>query len=193
MRRNGRVNFGRTGFTLIELTVVIVILSVLALLVFPRLPFARQGDLKTSARTLGAALRYLGDRAITSKNRYRLRISLLDGTMKVTRVIQEGEEVAVPDELLNRISLRKGIGVADISTSRLGKLSEGEAVLNFNPLGPEEFTVIHLKSEDGTRYFTVALYPGSGRVTVLEGYQEGTLPEEDRDKTAAEVKREAGR
>jgi len=66
-------------------------------------------------------------------------------------------------------------------------------VLSFNPLGPEDFTVIHLKSEDGARYYTVALYPGSGRVTVLEGYQEGTLPEEERDKTVAEGKREAGR
>jgi general secretion pathway protein H len=193
MRRHGRVNFGRTGFTLIELTVVIVILSVLALLVFPRLPFVHQGDLKTSARTLAAALRYLGDRAITTKNRYRLRVSLLDGSMKVTRVIQEGDEAAVTDEILNHLSLRKGIGVADISTSRLGKLSEGEAVLSFSPLGPEEFAVIHLKSEDGSRFYTVALYPGSGRVAVLEGYQEGTLPEEERGNTASDGKREAGR
>lgn len=193
MRRHGRANFGRAGFTLIELTVVIVILSVLAVLVFPRLPFAREGDLKTSARALAATLRYLGDRAITTKSRYRLRINFQDRGMTVTRIIQDGEEVAVTDVLLNRLSLRKGISFADIATSRLGKVSEGETVLSFSPLGAEEFTVIHLISEDGARYYTVALYPGSGRVTVLEGYQEGTLPEEDTEETVSKGKPEAGR
>jgi len=172
---------GRRGFTLIELMVVIVILSVLAMVVIPRLPMAREGDLKASARTLAAALRYLNDRSIATKNRYLLRIAFQDGSMKVTRVIREGEETAVPDPFLLNLSLREGVGIADVVTARLGKITEGEAVLGFSPLGVEDFSVIHLKSEDGKRFYTVALYPGSGRVTVLEGYEEGTLPEEEQE------------
>jgi len=165
----------KDGFTLIELTVIIVILSVVALLVIPRLPFAHEGNLKASARTFAATLRYLEDRAIATKNYYRLRISLVDGLMEVTRVIPDNEEVAVTDVLLNRLALREGVGIADITTSRLGKQTEGKAALDFSPLGSDEFVVIHLKSEDGKNHYTVALYPGSGRVTVSEGYQEGTL------------------
>lgn len=176
---------GRAGFTLIELTVVIVILSVVALLVIPRLPIAREGDLRTSARNLGATLRYLSNLAIADKNRYRLRIEFIDRRMTVTRVIQEGDEVAVTDQMLNRLSLREGVEVADVVTSRVGTLAEGEAVLDFSPLGAEEFTVIHLKSGEEPSYYTVALYPGSGRVTVLDGYQDGTLPGDGEEEPSA--------
>ncbi len=190
----GKYGSGRAGFTLIELTVVIVILSVVALLVIPRLPIASERDLRTSARTLAATLRYLGNLAIADKNRYRLRISLIDRDMTVTRVIQDGDEVAVTDAMLKRLSLREGVEVADVVTSRLGTVSAGgEAVLNFTPLGAEEFTVIHLKSGEKPVYYTVALYPGSGRVSVLEGYQEGTLPGDDEGEKAPGGERETVR
>jgi general secretion pathway protein H len=161
--------------------VVIVILSVVALLVFPRLPSVHEGDLKTSARTLAAGLRYLEDKAISTKQYYRLRVNFSTGEMKVTRVIPENEEVAVTDEVLSRLSLVDRTGFADITTSRLGKQSEGEAVLDFSPLGAADFVVFHLKSEDGTLFYTVVLYPGSGRVSVLEGYQDGTISAEDQE------------
>lgn len=169
------------GFTLIEMTVVIVILSVMALLVLPRLPFAHERDLKTSARTLAGSLRYLGDLAISTKQHYRLRISLLTSEIAVTRVLPEGDELTVSDGTLKHLSLLDGIMFSDIVTPRLGKVAEGEAVLDFGPLGVEEFSVLHLKRKDDSRYYTVAVYPGSGRVTVLEGYQEGTLPEADEE------------
>jgi prepilin-type N-terminal cleavage/methylation domain-containing protein len=173
----------QAGFTLIEMTVVIVILSVVAFLVLPRLPFAHERDLKTSARTLAASLRYLGDLAISSKQHYRLRFTLVTNEITVTRVIPEGDELPVTDVTLTRLSLRDGIVFADVVTPQLGKVAEGKAVLDFGPLGVEELAVIHLKPTDDSRYYTVAVYPGSGRVTVLEGYQEGTLPEEDQEET----------
>jgi general secretion pathway protein H len=179
----GKIRSARNaGFTLIELTVVIVILSVVALLVLPRLPFAHERDLSTSARTLAGTLRYLEDRAISTKQYYRLRINLVDGTMKVTRVLPENEEVEDTDGMFTNLTLREGIGFADVTTSHSGKISEGEAVLDFSPLGSEEFFLFHLKSEDGKRFFTVALYPGSGRVEVSDGYQEGTLSGTDQEK-----------
>ena len=179
----GRIRTARNaGFTLIELTVVIVILSVVALLVLPRLPFAHERDLGTSARTLAGTLRYLEDRAISTKQYYRLRINLVDGTMKVTRVLPENEEVEDTDGMFTNLALREGTGFEDITTSHSGKIFEGEAVLDFSPLGSEEFFLFHLKSEDGKRFFTVALYPGSGRVEVSEGYQEGTLSGTDQEK-----------
>jgi prepilin-type N-terminal cleavage/methylation domain-containing protein len=181
--RSDRKRFSSSaGFTLIELTVVIVILSVIALLVVPRLPFAHERDLSTSARTLAGTLRYLENLAIATKQYYRLRISILEGGMVVTRVVPGDEEVAVTDVALTGLSLREGISFADITSSRLGTVSEGEVVLDFSPLGADEFLLFHLKSEDGRRFFTVALYPGSGRVEVSDGYQEGTLSGTDQEK-----------
>ncbi|MHC1697122.1 MAG: Tfp pilus assembly protein FimT/FimU [Geobacteraceae bacterium] len=182
-RRTKNRNLLQSGFTLIEMTVVIVILSVIAVVVLPRLPFAHERDLKTSARTLAASLRYLGDLAISTKQHYRLRITLLTNEIAVTRVIPEGDELAFGDSALNQLALRDGIVFADIETPRLGKVRAGEAVLDFGPLGVEDLAVIHLKRADDSRYYTVAVYPGSGRITVLEGYQEGTLPAEDEEES----------
>jgi general secretion pathway protein H len=181
------------GFTLIELTVVIVILSVVALLVAPRLPFAHERDLSTSARTLAGTLRYLENLAIASKQYYRLRVKILDGSMEVTRVLPEAEEAAVTDVALTNLALREGVGFADITSSRLGTISEGEAVLDFSPLGADEFLLFHLKSEDGKRFFTVALYPGSGRVEVSEGYREGALSGTDQEKNFSLEQKEDAR
>lgn len=171
----------QAGFTLLEMMVVIVILSVIAVVVLPRLPFSQERDLKTSARNLAASLRYLGDLAISTKQHYRLRITLLNNEMAVTRVIPEGDDLAVTDSALNQLALLDGVVFADIETPRLGKVTEGETVLDFGPLGVEDLAVIHLKRSDDSRYYTVAVYPGSGRITVLEGYQEGTLPAEDEE------------
>jgi len=179
--RLGKRDRYQSGFTLIEMTVVIVILSVIAVVVLPRLPFAHERDLKTSARTLAASLRYLGDLAISTKQHYRLRITLLNNEIAVTRVIPEGDELAVSDSDLNHLALLDGVVFADIETPRLGKITEGQAILDFGPLGVEDLAVIHLKRSDDTRYYTVAVYPGSGRITVLEGYQEGTLPAEEEE------------
>jgi prepilin-type N-terminal cleavage/methylation domain-containing protein len=190
--RNNRL-VDTTGFTLIELTVVIVILSVVALLVIPRLPFAHEGDLRTSARSLAGTLRYLEDLAISSKQYYRLRINLVDGTMKVTRVLPETEETEVTDGILTNLALREGVGFADITTSQTGKISEGETYLDFSPLGSEEFLLFHLKSVDEKRFFTVALYPGSGRVEVSEGYLEGTLSGTDQEKNFSLEEKEDAR
>lgn len=180
----GAEHAGRhAGFTLIEMTVVIVILSLVALVVLPRLPFAHERDLKTSARSLAGSLRYLGDLAIATKQHYRLRCTLLTNEMTVVRVIPEGDELPVSDPALGGLSLLEGIVFADVVTPRLGKVAEGNAVLDFGPLGVEELAVLHLKPRDESKYFTVAVYPGSGRVTVLDGYQEGTLPEEDEEES----------
>ena len=163
------------GFTLVELTVVIAILSLVALLVIPRLPSATDRDLKGAARNLAATVRYLTDLAVTTKTGYRLRLNLAAGNTEITRILPEDREAAARDSFLHRQPLREGIVFADITAARAGRQTAGTVTLDFSPLGVEDFVLIHLKAERGDRYYTVALYPGSGRVEVSEGYQEGVL------------------
>lgn len=164
-----------SGFTLVELTVVVAILSLVALLVIPRLPSTTDGDLKNSARSLAATIRYLTDLAVATKTGYRLRLHLAAGNAEITRILPEGREAAAQDSFLHRQPLRKGIVFADITASRAGRQTAGTVALDFSPLGVEDFVLIHLKAESGNRYYSVALYPGSGRVEVSEGYREGVL------------------
>ena len=158
------------GFTLIEMVVVIAIIAMAALLVFPRLPSTDTANLRGSARSLAAMIRYLGDKSITSKSAYRLQFNLADSSLAVRKVVN-GEETTDPDPFFSRRVLADGISIEDVRIPRLGKLSTGEVTVGFGPSGLEDFVIIHLKGSRD-RHFTVTAYPQNGKVKVGEGYQE---------------------
>lgn len=162
------------GFTLIELMVVLVILSITAALIVPRLPATDSMELKSSARSLASMLRYLGERSVGSKNVYRLHLNISDNSLRVTRKLANGDEFPPDDPLLSRKVLATGIVIADFESPRLGKVTEGEVLIDFGAGGLSEFLTLHLSSPKGES-FTVAGYPGGGKVKILSGYQEVTL------------------
>jgi len=159
------------GFTLIELTVVIVILAIVALIVIPRLPSTQSARLRSSARSLAAAIRYLEDRSMTTKEEYRLRFDLGDNTITVTRRKADGDSTAPEDPFLGRRLLGEGVKMEDILVPQLGKVAEGEVVVPIGPAGIGSFLTVHLKGSAGDR-FTVQAFPAGGKVKVLPGYEE---------------------
>jgi prepilin-type N-terminal cleavage/methylation domain-containing protein len=78
------------GFTLLELLVVLVLISLAAALVVPRLPSTDNAALKGSARSTAALLRYLGERSTGSKILYRLHVNVSESSIKVTRKLPGG-------------------------------------------------------------------------------------------------------
>ncbi|CAG0963241.1 hypothetical protein GEOBC_00851 [Geobacteraceae bacterium] len=158
------------GFTLMELLVVIALLSLVAVMVLPKLTVSQTMELNRSARQLAATIRYVQDRSITSKTPHRMRLEPGTGTVRVTRVLSDGSEGSPGESFLERPLLAEGVTVADVSTPRGGKVVSGEAVVRFDMAGLGDFTVIHLKGERDTA-MTVMAYP-SGKVTVADGYVE---------------------
>lgn len=161
------------GFTLIEMVVVIVIISLVAVLVLPRLPSTDAANLRDSARRLAAVIRYLGDRSVTTKSPFRMRLDLTDNAVTVKKMVN-GEEAAPDDPFFSRKILAEGVVIEDVEVSRLGKLGEGVVTMDFGVGGLGDVMVIHLKGGKGT-HFTVTALPYGGKVEVLEGYQEMTL------------------
>ncbi|MEI8354757.1 MAG: prepilin-type N-terminal cleavage/methylation domain-containing protein [Deltaproteobacteria bacterium] len=161
------------GFTLIEMLVVIFILSIIALLVYPKLPSAGdRGELRSSARSIAATIRYLENLAITSKGSYRIWINLDDSTLAIKKIGADGSEETAPDLLLSRKLLAGEIRIADVISSRIGKITSGKFPLDFGPMGLREFVTIHLLSTKG-HYYAVQAYPRSGRVKVFDNYSGG--------------------
>jgi general secretion pathway protein H len=161
------------GFTLIELAVVIVVISMVAIIVLPLLPSTGAADLKNSARRLATVVRYLGERSVTTKTPYRMRLDLNEGTVVIKKIIN-GEEAPPEDPFFSRSILDDGVSIEDIEVQRVGKLGEGVVNVDFGVAGLGEFVVIHLKGGKEGR-FTVTALPYGGRVDLLEGYQEITL------------------
>ncbi len=157
------------GFTLVELVVVLVILSVAALLIFPRLSATGDSGLRSSARSISTTIRYLEDRAMATKTAYRMKINISDSSIEIVQVAADGTEQAADEIPPDSTHLADGISVSDVITPRLGKVAEGEVSIDFGPLGPDQYFTIHLRSPKG-RFYTVQAYPRSGRVKLFENY-----------------------
>ncbi|HZV80823.1 MAG TPA: prepilin-type N-terminal cleavage/methylation domain-containing protein, partial [Geobacteraceae bacterium] len=127
------------GFTLLELLVVIVIIAIAAALVAPRLPTTESMELQGSARTLAATIRYLEERAVAGKMFYRLRLNISANTVRITRKLASGDEIPPDDRLLDREIFGKRVAITDVSTPRLGKVSEGEVVIDIGGAGLTDF------------------------------------------------------
>jgi general secretion pathway protein H len=144
------------------------------MLVIPRLPSSEHENLKTSARTLAATLRYMQDRAATGRTVYYLRMEPGTDTVKVLEMAADGGEKEPGDPLLQQRPVKEGIIVADVVIPRLGKVTEGQVRLDVGFGGLRDFAAIHLRSPDGT-FWTVMAFPASGKVKVYQGYQKEAL------------------
>lgn len=87
------------GFTLLELLVVVVIITVMSALVAPRM-FGSMAhmNLKTSAKRVAAALRYARSRAVAEQVTYAAAFDLEKNTLKVSAAAAAGDEAAGGEE-----------------------------------------------------------------------------------------------
>jgi general secretion pathway protein H len=170
VRRKG----SRSGFTLIEIAVVLVIIGMVTLLVLPRLPSSDGENLKISARTLASTLRYLQERAATSGTGYYLALAPGTESVKIVEIGADGSDKDPSDPMLQKSPVKEGTIIADVRIPRLGKVSDGQLRLDVSVGGIRDFVTIHLRSADG-KFWTVMAFPSGGKVKVYEGYLEDPL------------------
>ena len=161
----------RSGFTLIEIAIVMAIIGMVMLLVVPRLPSSDQENLKISARTLTSTIRYLQERATTSRTGYNLSLAPGTESIKIFETGGDGSVNEPADPLLQKSPIKEGIIIADVRIPRLGKVSDGELRINVGVGGVRDFVTIHLRSEAG-QFWTVMVFPSGGKVKAYEGYLE---------------------
>ncbi len=167
----GRNTLRKAGFTLIEIAVVMVIISMVMLLVIPRLPSSDQENLKISARTLASTLRYIQERATTSQTGYHLIVTPGTEVIKMYENGADGSAKEPADPLLQKSPVKEGIVVADVRIPRLGKINDGQLRVDVGVAGVRDFITIHLRSAEG-QFWTVMAFPSGGKVKAFEGYHE---------------------
>lgn len=148
----------RSGFTLIELIVVIFILSIASALIIPSFMDAGEGSLKADAKRIGSALRYVYDESVSKKNNYLFRINLDDDSYGFS-----GESES------KNFKLKDDVFMKDILIPSMGARSEGEFIVKFGPLGTEEPIILHLIKEKNE--YTVIFNNINGRAGIYEGYK----------------------
>jgi general secretion pathway protein H len=162
----------RSGFTLLELVVVLVILAGVAALVVPRLSALQDGETRMAARNIATLLRYLDERAVAGRKSYRLRIDLNEQQLTVLQLNGAGEEHLPDDPFLQRNPLGAGSArITELTTERLGTVTSGTVTIPYGVGGLSEPLVLHL-GETGSGQYTVQALPINASVKVVEGHVE---------------------
>ena len=145
------------GFTFIELVVVIFILSFATALIMPSFWETEKDAVKTEAKHLSSALRYIYDNAVKKKQIYSFNVNL------------DNESWGFKSKKETRNFKTKGNAeIRDIIAPSLGEVSNGEVTIEFGPMGPEEPIILHLRK--GKSEYTIILNHLDGRTKIFEGY-----------------------
>lgn len=163
----------QAGFTLIEISLVILIIAIVLSIALPRFRDPSDQDLTSHVRRLATTFRLVRDEAIISGRVYRLNYDLNarrywiapEGDRRVT-----GGATSESSFLMRPVSLPDTVAFSDIVLQSTGKLIDGQVYTRFFPDGFVDPTVIHM--DNGQRAYTLSVWPLTGRVSIYEGYRD---------------------
>jgi len=163
-----------SGFTLLELSIVLLIIAIAAGFVIPRLRNADSAALVSSATRLATTARYLYEEAAFRQRPMRLNLDLDKHAYWVTVLSDDPDdpEFVVEDGPLSRPSALAGsVAFADVVLPALGMVHEGLVFAQFLPEGYADPLVVHL-TNIRHEFATVAIEPLTGRTRVAAAYVE---------------------
>ena len=161
-------NAGKRGFTLIELTMVILLLGMFLSLAIPRLRDSVLKDsLKNSSRRLIGYITEMRNMAIRDNVDCYLMFDLDSNRLWIDSTLMEEEERIYSRE--TAYTFPDEVEIIDILFRDEGEKTTGETGIRFTREGYIRPSIIHLGSEDG-REFTFVLSPFLGKVELLEDY-----------------------
>jgi prepilin-type N-terminal cleavage/methylation domain-containing protein len=158
------------GFTLIELAVVLMILTVVLGLVLPEASsFLFRSDFKASSRRIAGAVAYARSRAMLEGRLWELTFDLDSESFWATAV--EEADSTSEKKKGRKLSLAGEVRFKDIQKVSDEPKRAGSISLQFHPKGLVEPAVIHLAGP-GKQVQTLFIKPFNGRLVVQDGYVE---------------------
>lgn len=160
----------QSGFTLIELMVVVFLIALFSALVIPRLPDIDARGPERGARRIAGITKFLYNEAALSGKEHRLQFDLDNNSLR-PRTMSTGQEMVAVKGLAEESRLPSGVKFLDVAVAGQEKVSSGATNMAISPTGWLPQTIIHLQSPD-RRILTIRLLSYTGSAEVYEGYRE---------------------
>ena len=149
---------------------VLLIISIFAFLVVPRLELGGGGDLAAAAKRLGGTTKYLYNEAALTGQEHRLLYDLERGSYRAARLEASGE--LVPLDGPGKLTMLRGeVRFRDLTVPGRGTFTSGEVTTTIHPAGWLEETIVHLENRKGEQ-LTVHISPLTGGVETYPGYRD---------------------
>lgn len=159
--------FSRRGFTLLELLVVIVLISLVTAITIPSIRTSLFSDqLKASARRLVGFINEVSQDAVSSQTEYQVNFDLNKNEVWANTGTGEDEESQTGQK---RFKVPDEVKITEVVSVSRGNNSEGTVKLSFSKKGYVDKSAIHLRSDDG-RELTIVLSPFMGATRIFDSY-----------------------
>lgn len=160
------------GFTLLEISLVLLIFAVVLSFAMPRLRDPGRMELRSHVRRLATKIRFLRSEAILTGRTYRMNYDLDSQRYWASTDDVSGDTVddfSQTGPLARPVTLPDTVAFSDIVLEGAGRLDQGEVYTRFFPDGTVDTTVVHM--DNGLEAYTVVVWPFTGKVSRFEGYR----------------------
>jgi len=170
LTRSTTRNPDHSGFTLIELAVVTLLIALFAGLTLPLLSGGEHRALRSTSRRISGMTRWCYNEAALSGLEHRLVFDLQRQVFFAQRLESDGELVVLSGPGRERIPAGQA-RIKDVTIIGRGKFSSQTATVRILPAGWLEETVLHLEAGDEAK-LTLRLMPLTGTSETYDGYRE---------------------
>jgi hypothetical protein len=160
---------GQSGFTLVELGVVVVLLALFAILTIPLISSTGTSKLGYSARRLSGTIKYLFNESALTGREHLLIYNLDNDTYRARIVEADGEIVDLPG-LGKETKLAGDVQFRDLQLPGRGTFTSGQVTVRIYPSGWLEETGVHLEDGPGNE-LTLHVMPLTGTSEIFDGYK----------------------
>lgn len=160
-----KVTTEEMGFTLLELSVVILVLGIVSVFVLPRLGnFSSRVEKEREMQTIARLFKYLYNEAQLKNEQITLFFDIEGDKFWAVLALREEEEYFIPEK-----KLPSYLNIKDILTFQGDKITEGIVPITFYPQGYMEPVIIHLIDRNRDSY-TLFFNPLTAQTRIEDGY-----------------------
>lgn len=157
-----------SGFTLVELIVVLMLISMMFSVTLPRLQGTLfSGGTKQVFRSIILKIKALKENAVIEQRTYTLHVDLDNDSLWISHEAMTEEELSRERE--NRLSLSGDLMIVDVEYPGAGAVTQGETEIGFYRKGYSDNAIIHI-SEGGDEYTSFFIESFLPAIKLINGY-----------------------